>query len=149
MHGVTILSIEEITMSTQTVKKAGPAPAKQTKAEAKIGPLVCGYALARMKFLHPLFPDKVRYALPTSWNWKMLSTFVGSRRRNIYIDVYTKLDAPASFQPAVRTDPRWALSEADIRGFWERGYIGPFKLRERDEMLQIAPRLWRLWETDS
>jgi chlorinating enzyme len=138
-------------MSTpiHSLEQAAPIPAKKTKPEIKVGPLAAGYVLARMKALHPLLPDRVRYALPTSWNWKMLSTFVGSRRRKIYIDVHTKLDAPASFQPAVKTDPRWALSEADIREFWERGFIGPFKLRERDEMLQLAPRLWRLWETDS
>lgn len=138
-------------MSTtiQSLEKAGPAPAKKDKPEIKIAPLVAGYGLAKMKILHPLLPHRVRYALPTSWNWKMLSTFLGSRRRNIYIDVYTRLDAPASFQPAVKTDPRWALSEEEIRGFWERGYIGPFKLRDRKEMLEIAPRMWRLWETDS
>src|SRR5690242_3989259 len=100
-------------MSTpiQSLEKAAPIAAKKTKPEIKVGPLAAGYALARMKALHPLLPDRVRYALPTSWNWKMLSTFVGSRRRKIYIDVHTKLDAPASFQPAVKTDPRWALSE--------------------------------------
>jgi chlorinating enzyme len=79
----------------------------------------------------------------------MLSTFIGSRRSQVYIDVHTKLDPPESYQPLVRTDPRWQLSEADIRGFWERGFIGPLKLVEPVEMREIAPRMWRLWEAES
>lgn len=135
--------------SVKTLHEANSSSVKKSRPEIKIAPLLAGYAMARMKPLHPLLPEHIRYSLPTSWNWKMLSTFVGSRRRNIYIDVYTKLDAPASYQPAVKTDPRWTLSEADIRGFWERGFIGPLKLREPEEMREIAPRLWQLWESDS
>jgi chlorinating enzyme len=124
------------------------ATAKPTRY-VKTGPLVAGYMLAKMKPLHPLLPAKLRYRLPTSWNWKMLSTFVGSRRRNVYIDVHTTLDLPESFKPAVTTDAEWAMPEAQIRQFWERGYAGPFKLLDPAEMRQVAPRLWGLWEADS
>jgi chlorinating enzyme len=119
------------------------------KRYVKTGPLVAGYLLSKMKPLHPLLPDQMRYSLPTSWNWKMLSTFLGSRRRNVYIDVHTTLDSPESYAPAVTTDPEWALSEAEIRGFWERGFAGPFRLLPAEEMRPVAQRLWRLWEADS
>ncbi|HEY6273844.1 MAG TPA: phytanoyl-CoA dioxygenase family protein [Terriglobales bacterium] len=122
---------------------------QKPKRFVKTGPLVAGYMLSQLKPLHPLLPDKVRYSLPLSWNWKMMSTFLGSHRRNVYIDVHTKLDSPASYEPAVKTDPRWAMSEAEIRGFWDRGFAGPFNLLEREEMLARAPRMWQLWETDS
>ncbi len=127
--------------TTSTVQKP--------KRFVKTGPLVGGYVLSQLKPLHPLLPDKVRYNLPLSWNWKMMSTFLGSQRRNVYIDVHTKLDSPASYQPAVKTDARWAMPEEEIRGFWDRGFAGPFKLLEREEMLAWAPRMWKLWETDS
>ena len=94
---------------------------KKPKRYIKTGPLVAGYVLSQLKPLHPLLPDKLRYSLPLSWNWKMLSTLLGSRRRYVYIDVHTELDSLASFEPVVKTDPRWALSEGDIRGFWDRG----------------------------
>jgi chlorinating enzyme len=138
-------------MSThvRTVDGVRTPPPQKSKPEIKVGALLAGYALARMKPLHPLLPAKVRYNLPVSWNWKMLSTFVGSGRRNIYIDVHTKLDAPASYRPAVKADPRWAMSESEIRGFWERGFAGPFKLLEREAMREVAPRMWQLWEKDS
>jgi non-haem Fe2+, alpha-ketoglutarate-dependent halogenase len=125
------------------------ATVEKPKRYVKTGPLVAGYMLSQLKPLHPLLPDKLRYNLPLSWNWKMISTFLGSHRRNVYIDVHTKLDSPASYLPAVQTDPRWALSEAEIRDFWERGFVGPFKLLEREEMLSIAPRMWQLFEADS
>jgi chlorinating enzyme len=125
------------------------SPVQKPKRYVKTGPLVAGYVLSQIKPLHPLLPDKLRYSLPVSWNWKMLSTFLGSGRRNVYIDVHTKLDLPASYEPAVKTDPRWALSEADIRSFWERGFAGPFKLLTPEEMHAVAPRMWQLWERDS
>lgn len=123
--------------------------AQKPKRYIRTGPLVAGYALAKMKPLHPLLPDKLRYNLPTSWNWKMLSTFLGSRRRNVYIDVHTTLEGPASYLPAVKTEPRWAMSQAEIRRFWENGFAGPFKLLEPEEMHEAAPRMWRLWDRDS
>ena len=125
------------------------ATVQKPKRYVKTGPLVAGYVLSQLRPLHPLLPDKIRYSLPLSWNWKMLSTFLGSHRRNVYIDVHTELDSPVSYQPAVHTDPRWAMSEPQIRDFWDRGFAGPFKLLEREEMLAMAPRMWQLFETDS
>lgn len=125
------------------------APAPKPKRYVKTGPLVAGYLLSRAKTLHPLLPPKIRYNLPVSWNWKMLSTFLGSRRSQVYIDVYTRLDPPESYQPLVKTDPRWQLFEADIRGFWERGFIGPLKLLDANEMREISATMWRLWEAES
>ena len=78
-------------------------PVQKPKRYIKTGPLVAGYMLSQLKPLHPLLPDKLRYSLPRSWNWKMLSTFVGSHRRNVYIDVHTKLDPPGSYEPTVKT----------------------------------------------
>jgi chlorinating enzyme len=124
-------------------------PVQKPKRYIKTAPLVVGYALSQLKPLHPLLPDKVRYSLPVSWNWKMMSTFLGSGRRQVYIDVHTKLDLPASYQPAVEADPLWAMTEAEIRGFWDRGFAGPFKLLEPEQMRAVAPRLWRLWESES
>jgi len=114
------------------------ATVQKPKRYVKTGPLVAGYVLSQLRPLHPLLPDKIRYSLPLSWNWKMLSTFLGSHRRNVYIDVHTELDSPVSYQPAVHTDPRWAMSEPQIRDFWDRGFAGPFKLLEREETPHVA-----------
>lgn len=136
--------------SEQPPATATQAAAKQKpKRYVRTGPLLVGYLLSKAKPLHGLMPAKLRYQLPVSWNWKMLSTFLRSRRSRVYIDVHTTLDLPASYAPLVKTDPRWAMSEGEIRGFWERGFAGPFKLLEPEQMGEIAPRLWRLWETDS
>jgi chlorinating enzyme len=125
------------------------APVQKPKRYIKTGPLVAGYALSQIKPLHRYLPDRIRYSLPLAWNWKMLSTFLGTNRRNVYIDVHTVLDRPASYTPAVETDPRWAMSEADIRSFWDKGFAGPFKLLEPEQMREVAPRMWKLWESDS
>lgn len=118
--------------------------AQKPKRYIKTGPLVTDYALAGMKPPHPLLSGRLRYNLPASWNWKRLSTFLGSGRRNVYIDVHTTRDGPASYAPAVKTEPRWTMSESQIRQFRENGFAGPFKLLEPEEMRAAAPRMWRL-----
>lgn len=124
-------------------------PPKKLKPVIPTGPLLAGYALSRMSFLHPLLPDRVRWQLPLSWNYKMLSTFLGSRRKRVYIDVHTKLERPASMKPRVETDPRWRMSEAEISDFWDKGYSGPHTLMSPEEMGRLKDHMWGLWEKPS
>jgi chlorinating enzyme len=125
------------------------APVTKPKRYIKTGPLVAGYVLSQLKPIHPYMPERLRYSLPLAWNWKMISTFLGSKRRYVYIDVHTELDRPASYAPLVKTDPRWAMTEDEIRAFWDKGFAGPFKLLEPEQMREVTPRMWKLWEADS
>ncbi len=122
---------------------------RQPKRLIRTGPLLAGFALARMRPLHRLLPDRLRYQLPLSWTPHMLWTFLGSRRKRVYIDVHTKLRGPASYAPRVEADAPWRMSEAEIRGFWERGFAGPYTLLEPAAMKELAPRMWGLWDKPS
>jgi non-heme Fe2+,alpha-ketoglutarate-dependent halogenase len=127
------------------------AQTKQTppKRIIRTGPLLFGFALSQLRFLHPLMPDRLRWQLPLSWTPHMLRTFLGSRRKRVYIDVHTRLNLPRSYAPRAESPPEHRLTEAEIRGFWERGFSGPHTLLPRDEMLQLRDHMWSLWDKPS
>lgn len=125
-----------------------------TKAEPpkkiiRTGPLVVGFALAKMPFLHPLMPASFRYQLPLSWTWHMLRTFLGSRRKRIYIDVHTRLNMPVSMKPRVVAPEPYRMSEQEIASFWEKGFSGPHAVISPEEMAAMRDHMWALWEKPS
>jgi non-heme Fe2+,alpha-ketoglutarate-dependent halogenase len=127
-------------------------PTPQTEPPKRIiqtAPLVIGYALARMPFLHPLMSQKFRYELPHSWSFHMLRTFLGSQRKRIYIDVHTKLKVPETMKSKVESPDPYKMSEAEIASFWEKGFTAPMTLMSPEEMGEKAKHMWGLWEKPS
>src|SRR3954451_6982159 len=110
-------------MTASSVAKAPPP-----KRIIQTGPLLFGFALSQMSFLHPFMPDRLRYQLPQSWTLHMLRTFLGSRRKRIYIDVHTRLNRPSSMKPRVTVAEPWRMTEAEITSFWDKGFSGPHTL---------------------
>jgi non-heme Fe2+,alpha-ketoglutarate-dependent halogenase len=122
---------------------------KQVKRIIRPVPLAIGYALSKVKPLQPLLPDAVRYKLPLSWNAEMLQSFLRHGPKRVYIDVACELDLPPSFAPRVQVDPKWALTEEQIKQFWAEGYLGPFEVIPKAEMDEKAERMWGLWDAPS
>lgn len=122
---------------------------KQPKRIIRTGPLLFGFALSQLRFLHPLLPDKLRYQLPLSWTPHMLKTFLGSRRKRVYIDVHTRLNRPKSYAPRARSPREWQMSEPEIRAFWDNGFAGPYPLMPPEEMAKLQQRMWGLWDKPS
>lgn len=131
-------------MTASSVAKA-PTP----KRIIQTGPLLFGFALSQMSFLHPFMPDRLRYQLPQSWTLHMLRTFLGSRRKRIYIDVHTRLNRPSSMKPRVEVAEPWRMTEAEIASFWDKGFSGPHTLMSPEEMGALKERMWGLWEKPS
>lgn len=125
------------------------AAPKQPKRIIRTGPLLFGFALSQLRFLHRLMPDRLRYQLPLSWTPHMLRTFLGSRRKRIYIDVHTRLNPPASYKPRAQSPVEWQMTEDEIRGFWDRGFAGPYTLLPPEEMAKLQERMWGLWNKPS
>ncbi|MEZ4453138.1 MAG: phytanoyl-CoA dioxygenase family protein [Nannocystaceae bacterium] len=122
---------------------------RQPKRIIRTGPLLLGFALAKMRALHPLMPPRLRYQLPTGWTPHMLRTFLGSGRKKVYIDVHTRLNPPASHAPRAPVAPEWRMSEDEIRGFWERGFAGPYPLLTPEAMGELRDKMWGLWDKPS
>ncbi|GEM_PF-235063 len=122
---------------------------KQNKRIIRPVPLAIGYALGKLKPLHPLLPDSVRYRLPLSWNAEMIGSFLRHGLGRVYIDVACELDLPSSFAPRAQVEGELGLDEAAIRQFWEDGYLGPFDVLPQAEMNARADQLWKLWDVPS
>ncbi len=95
--------------------------------------IAVGYTLAKLKFLHFLLPKQVKEQLPSGWNDHMFWTAFKSGGQKIYADYYCQLREPDSYQPKVVVDEPYRLSEAEIRFFYENGYLGPFNLISSEE----------------
>src|SRR5262249_13824138 len=122
---------------------------QKPKRIIRTGPLVAGFALSKLSFLHPLLPPRVRYQLPTSWSLHMVRTFLGSQRKRIYTDVYTRLKLPESMKPRVESPSAYRMTEQEIESFWQKGYSGPHTLMTPAEMGALQDRIWQLWEKPS
>jgi non-heme Fe2+,alpha-ketoglutarate-dependent halogenase len=122
---------------------------KQPKKIIRTGPLLFGFALSQLRFLHGFMPDRLRYQLPLSWTPHMLKTFLGSRRKRVYIDVHTRLNLPSSYQPRVESPPEYRMTSDEVRGFWDRGFTQPYTLLPPEEMAKLQRHMWSLWDKPS
>jgi chlorinating enzyme len=99
------------------------------------------FLLSRLAFLHPLLPSDLCLKLPTGWNFEMFWTAFSSGGRRFYYDYYCKLNQPTSYEAKVKVDPKFKLSEQDIRDFYHKGYMGPFDLIPEDQIADLREYL--------
>jgi chlorinating enzyme len=99
------------------------------------------YILAKLKFIHPILPKKLRNRLPIGWNFHMFWTAFKSGGTRIYNDYYCKLREPDSYKPIVSVEPAFQLSEQDIKFFYDNGYVGPFDLISSNEANNLRDHL--------
>ncbi len=106
-----------------------------------VGALAFYRLLAKAERVHPWLPAKVRNRLPIDWNAKMLWTALRSGGTRIYNDYPSTLRTPTSFAPRVSVQEDYRLTEEDIRGFYENGYLGPFDVLGADEAEDLRQHL--------
>jgi non-haem Fe2+, alpha-ketoglutarate-dependent halogenase len=107
-------------------------------------PLLWRYGLSRLTPLHRLLPEELVEQLPLSWNLKMLSTHLLSRRQRIYGDVYCRLKPQTSYAPKAQVAPELRMSPAELEFFWKNGFSGPHTLCSPEEMSAQAGELWAI-----
>jgi non-heme Fe2+,alpha-ketoglutarate-dependent halogenase len=100
------------------------------------------------KFLHKRYPYKLR-ELARSWDAKMLWTFVFSRGKRVWMDQNCYMPDPPSFKPLIKTRKEWQFTEAQIRQFYQDGFIGPIDLWTPEEMVEIRRKVDRVMERPS
>lgn len=91
-------------------------------------------------FIHRYLPERPR-EFTAAWNMDMIRLFLTSGGQRMYADQPCSIRHPASYQPRVETAPEFRLSEAQIRQFYEDGFLGPFTLCSREEMLQLREEI--------
>ena len=78
-------------------------------------------------------PRDIR-AIIQNWDFRIFWTLISSGLTRAYIDQPCEFKMPESCEPKVIVDPKWRLSEKQIRGFYENGFIGPLDAFSREEM---------------
>ncbi|HAC65787.1 MAG TPA: hypothetical protein DCF68_20220 [Cyanothece sp. UBA12306] len=103
--------------------------------------LILIFLIVKLKFLQPLLPKSIRDELPTGWNNYMFWVAFKSGGKKVFFDYYCKMKEPESYAPKIKVKAEYQLTEADIRSFYENGYIGPFDLGYSEEEIQKLPEI--------
>jgi len=108
--------------------------------------------LAVWKFLHLptfFFPRSVR-GIARYWTYEMFWMAISSRVTKVYIDQTCYYKRPASIKPkATDVDPRYRLSEEELRSFHDNGFLGPYDCFTPEQMKRFRQRLLEVKETNS
>ena len=99
------------------------------------------YILAKFKFIHGWLPEILKEKLPTGWNNQMFWVAFKSSGRTQYHEYYCRLKEPKSYKPRASVAPDFQITEEQIRGFYENGYVGPFDLLPPEEMEELRQYL--------
>ncbi len=111
--------------------------------------LIFIYLIVKLDLIHPILPKSFRDELPTGWNNQMFWTAFKSGGTKLYFSYACKLDKPNSYEPKVVVKPQYQLTEAEIRFFYENGYIGPFELMSPEKMAEKRENLIKIAGTES
>ncbi len=95
--------------------------------------LVLLMAYKALKLPKKLLPRALR-SIATHWDYSMFSVLIKSGITRAYIDQPCKFKMPESFEPKVFVEPKYQLSETQIKQFCEDGFLGPFDAFSREEM---------------
>lgn len=99
------------------------------------------YGLAKLKWVHPLLPDHMHDRLPVGWNFKMFWVAFKTGGTKIYDDYYCEFRHLDSYRPKADVEPQFQLSEAEIKSFYDNGFIGPFNLHTAEEIDNLRKHL--------
>lgn len=88
------------------------------------------------------WPQPMRGILQ-NWTWSMFRVLVGSWITRAYIDQPCTLHTPEPLVPKAAVDPRYALSESELRFFYDNGYLGPYPAFSSEQVEPLARSLMR------
>ena len=68
------------------------------------------------------------------WDFRVYWVLISSGLTRAYIDQPCEFKVPENCQPKVVVEPKWRLSEKQLRQFYEDGFIGPLDAFSSEEM---------------
>ncbi len=86
--------------------------------------MVIAYLLVKLPLFQSLLPKTILDKLPLGWTDKMFWQAFKSGGASIYIDLPCQLKQPDDYQPQAKVAEQYQLTEAEIKSFYENGYIG-------------------------
>jgi non-heme Fe2+,alpha-ketoglutarate-dependent halogenase len=98
--------------------------------------LFAAMAIRPFPFLHRFLPRQARDFLG-SWTTEMIRVLAFSGRRRAFADQPATLVDPPTWEPRIRTAPDLQMTSAEVKTFWKRGFLEPFALCSREEMIEL------------
>ena len=111
--------------------------------------MVIAYSLVKLPWLQSLLPQSILDKLPLGWTDKMFWQAFKSGGASIYIDLPCQLKQPDDYQPQAKVAEQYQLTEAQIKSFYENGYIGPFTIMSPEEAEVLREHLTKMLDTES
>jgi non-haem Fe2+, alpha-ketoglutarate-dependent halogenase len=111
--------------------------------------MVISYLLVKMPFIQSLLSKKILDKLPLGWTDKMFWQAFKSGGASIYVDLPCQLKHPDNYQPQAKVAEQYQLTEAQIKSFYENGYIGPFTIMSPEEAKALREHLTKMLGTES
>jgi non-heme Fe2+,alpha-ketoglutarate-dependent halogenase len=84
-----------------------------------------------------------------NWDLRVFWVLIRSGLTRCYIDQPCEFTVPEDCKPKVVVDPKWRLSEQQIRNFYENGFIGPLDAFSREEMQDFRNDLLEIEKSTS
>jgi len=88
-------------------------------------------------FLWRLLPENRIRNMIQYWTYDMLWIFVSSGGTKVLADQPSFPRIPTTFKPKVDVEPKFKITEEQIKFFYDNGYLAPLKLFEPDEMAEV------------
>lgn len=95
-----------------------------------------------------ILPRAIR-SIVTNWHYSMFWMLIRSGVTRAYIDEPCEFKMPRSLEPKATVDAAYQLSEDQLRGFYENGFIGPFDAFDREEMADFRNEMLAIENTKS
>ena len=111
--------------------------------------MVNSYLLVKLPWLQSLLPKKIIDKLPLGWTDEMFWQTFKSGGTSSYVDLPCQLKQPDNYQPQAKVAEQYQLTEAQIKSFYENGYIGPFTIISPEEAEVIREHLTQIQNTES
>jgi len=128
-------------MGWKEFREQGPERRKRLKQKIKLraaAVFVLGVmAIKPFPFLWSWWPDSVLRNMAKYWTYSMLWTFVRTGGMKVIADQPSFPRIPTVNEPKAKVESKWQLSEAQIKYFWDNGFIAPLKLCEPEEMAEM------------
>ena len=108
-----------------------PRPLWQRALALPILTLLMAYKALR--FPTGFLPRDIR-AIIKNWDFRIYWVLISSGLSRAYIDQPCEFKMPESCEPKVVVEPKYRLTEKQIRQFYQDGFIGPLDAFSREEM---------------
>jgi non-heme Fe2+,alpha-ketoglutarate-dependent halogenase len=106
------------------------------------------FVLRNLRFLHRWYPPRLKQTVDT-WTNQMLLVPITSLGRRVYVDQPCGYREQSRFEPRCEASPEYRLTENEVRSFYEKGFLGPFRAVSEAEMAELRKEFVRLLGRDS